>query len=90
MRPAPRNPRETAGGMTALLTVLFTVGACTPTVKLQAPDEPIRFDVNVNVTEEKRIQIDQALLELIKQNPSLFGFEPGEVQGADISGSNGS
>lgn len=62
---------------------LLVLGACTPTVKLQAPDEPIRFDVNVNVTEEKRVQIDKAVLDLIQKNPALFGFEPEDVPGRE-------
>lgn len=55
----------------------FAVVGCA--VKLQAPDEPIRFDVNVNITEQKRLEIDQELLALIRQNPALFGFQPGDV-----------
>jgi len=66
-------------GAAAAGAAVLGLGACTPSVKLEAPDEPIRFDVNVNVTEEKRVQIDQALLDLIQKNPKLFGFEPGEV-----------
>jgi hypothetical protein len=53
------------------------LGACS--VKLQAPDEPIRFDVNINITEQKRLEIDQELLALIRQNPALFGFEAGDL-----------
>lgn len=70
-----------AGGFVAAM--LFALNACTPTVRLQAPDEPIRFDVNVNVTEEKRVQIDKAVLDLIQKNPALFGFKPDEVPGKD-------
>lgn len=53
------------------------LGACS--VQLQAPDEPIRFDVNINITEQKRLEIDQELLALIRQNPALFGFEAGDL-----------
>jgi len=59
----------------------FLVG-CSPTVKLQAPDEPIRFDVNVNITEQKRLEIDQEVLALLRQNPSLFGLKADEVPAA--------
>ena len=61
-------------GSGMLLALGALVVGCSPTVKLQAPEKPIRFDVNINITEQKRLQIDQELLELIKRNPALFGF----------------
>ena len=51
-------------------------------VKLQAPDEPIRFDVNVNITEQKRLEIDQELLALIRRNPELFGLTQSDLDAA--------
>lgn len=60
----------------------IAMGGCSPTVRLEAPKEPIRFDVNVNITEEKRLQIDKELLNLIRRNPALFGFEEGELPDA--------
>jgi hypothetical protein len=73
-------------GARACLTVAaaFAVGACS--VKLQAPDEPIRFDVNINITEQKRLEIDQELLALIRQNPALFGFEAGDLSESPLEG----
>ncbi len=65
-----------------VLSAAVTMGGCSPTVRLEAPKEPIRFDVNVNITEEKRLQIDQELLSLIRRNPALFGFEEGELPDA--------
>ena len=61
--------------LTAAAAVM--IGGCS--VKLQAPDEPIRFDVNINITEQKRLEIDQELLSLIRQNPALFGFTAGDL-----------
>lgn len=63
----------------------LAAAACSPTVKLQAPDEPIRFDVNVNITEEKRLQIDQELLQLIRRNPALFGLTEEELNAVEGS-----
>ncbi|MBB4211646.1 YnbE-like lipoprotein [Rhodothalassium salexigens DSM 2132] len=73
-RPGRRHTALAAAGASALLAA-----ACTPSVKLQAPDEPIRFDVNVNITEQKRLEIDKELLDLIKQNPALFGVDPADL-----------
>ena len=61
-----------------------TISACS--VKLQAPDEPIRFDVNINITEQKRLEIDQELLSLIRQNPALFGFTASDLTESSLGG----
>lgn len=76
---AGRCGRAAGVGIAALV-----LGGCA--VKLQAPDEPIRFDVNVNITEQKRLEIDQELLALIRQNPELFGFTPGELEESSAGG----
>jgi len=64
------------------VAAIVGLSACSPTVKLQAPEEPIRFDVNINITEQKRLEIDRELLELIRRNPSLFGLSPDEIPDA--------
>lgn len=66
------------------LGLTLTAG-CSPTVKLEAPDKPIRFDININITEQKRLEIDQELLRLIRRNPALFGLTEDDL--SDISGS---
>jgi len=75
------SPIARAGAGPALVAAV-ALGACSPTVKLQAPDEPIRFDVNINITEQKRLEIDQELLQLIRRNPELFGLSPEELPDA--------
>jgi hypothetical protein len=67
-------PARTAA---AAVLVSALVSGCA--VKLQAPDEPIRFDVNVNITEQKRLEIDQELLALIRRNPELFGLTQSDL-----------
>jgi hypothetical protein len=62
----------------------MSLGGCS--LKLQAPDEPIRFDVNVNITEQKRLEIDQELLALIRQNPALFGFSASDLVESSAGG----
>ncbi len=63
----------------AIAPVLVTVLVTGCAVKLQAPAEPIRFDVNVNITEQKRLEIDQELLALIRRNPELFGLTASDL-----------
>jgi hypothetical protein len=78
--------RRGASGAGLTAVAALAVGACSPTLKLQAPDEPIRFDVNINITEQKRLEIDQELLALIRQNPALFGFEASDLAGSSLEG----
>ena len=72
--------RRAARRPAAIVLASALMTACA--VKLQAPDEPIRFDVNVNITEQKRLEIDQELLSLIRRNPELFGLTQSDLSGA--------
>jgi len=43
-----------------VLFVLFaSLAACTPTVQVQAPKEPIEINLNVKIQHEIRIQVDK-------------------------------
>ena len=46
--------------------------ACTPTVKLQAPDEPIEINLNVKIDQEVRVRLDREVEDLIANNPDAF------------------
>lgn len=74
--------RGTAGIIIVSAVTVVSVFTSACAVKLQAPDEPIRFDVNVNITEQKRLEIDQELLALIRRNPELFGLTQGDLSAA--------
>ena len=49
-----------------------TIAACTPTVRLEAPTEPIEINLNVTINQEVRIKLDREVEELIADNPDLF------------------
>jgi hypothetical protein len=59
-----------AGAASVLL--LAAAGACTPTVQLQAPKDPIRIDLNIKIEQEVRVKIDRELEDTIARNPDLF------------------
>lgn len=50
----------------------LAVAACTPTVKVQAPDKPIEINLNVKIEQEIRIKVDRELDDLFANNPDLF------------------
>lgn len=64
--------------MTRLLCALAfgVLAACSPTVKVQAPDKPIEINLNVRIEQEVRVKIDRQLDDIFDKNPSLFGVTP--------------
>jgi hypothetical protein len=59
---------------TAVAVALLTWGAaaCTPTVKVEAPSEPITINLNVKIDHEIRVKVDKELDSLFSENSELF------------------
>lgn len=57
--------------ITALLLGLLTT-ACTPTVQLAMPNEPININLNVKVEHEIYIKVDKALDSMFSESSGLF------------------
>jgi hypothetical protein len=55
-------------------SAVLLLGACTPTVKVEAPDKPIEINLNVKVQQDVRVRVDKDLEKEISQNPDLFGL----------------
>jgi len=55
-----------------LLISLSWLAACTPTVQLAAPKEPITINLNVRIDHEVRVKVDQELDEVFATNSDLF------------------
>lgn len=58
-----------AAGLASLLVI---PAACTPTVRVQAPTEPITINLNVKIDQEVRVKLDREVEDLIADNPDLF------------------
>ena len=58
----------------ATLAILcsWLLAACTPTVQLAAPSEPITINLNVRIEHEIRVQVDKELDDVFAQNADLF------------------
>lgn len=54
------------------IAVAIGLGACTPTVQVAAPKEPIRIDLNVKIDQEIRVKLDKEVEDLIADNPDIF------------------
>jgi len=54
------------------LSAALVLAACTPTVKVEAPDKPITINLNVKIEHEIRVKVDRELEELFKEDSGLF------------------
>lgn len=69
IRLEPEFMRRVVSSMVILVPVL---AACTPTVRLEAPAEPIEINLNVTINQEVRVRLDREVEDLIADNPDLF------------------
>lgn len=54
--------------------MLVFLPACTPTVKVEAPQDPIEINLNIKIEQEVRIKVEKELEKDIANNPELFGL----------------
>ena len=52
--------------------LLVFIAACTPIIRVQAPDKPIEINLNVKIEHEIRIKVDRDLDELFEDETELF------------------
>ncbi len=58
-----------------LLGALFLGGAlagCTPTVRIEAPKEPITINLNIKLDADIRVRVEDKAKEDIAANPDVF------------------
>jgi len=60
------------GAALLLVAIGAMASACTPTVKVEAPDKPIVINLNVKIEQEVRIKIERELDQEFESNPDLF------------------
>lgn len=63
------------GARALLAAVLFgaMAGACTPTVRVEPPTEPITINLNIKIEQEVRIRVEKDLEDLFSTESDLFG-----------------
>ncbi len=69
-------PLRTAPRVAVPLSVLILAGglviACQPTVKVEAPQDPITINLNIKLDAEVRLKIEEQAKEDIQANPDIF------------------
>lgn len=56
----------------ACVTLLLTVGACTPRVEVAASEKPITINLNVKIDHEIRLKVDKDLDQVLSNDSGLF------------------
>jgi hypothetical protein len=59
--------------MTAAGILAVALAACSPTVKIEAPDRPIEINLNIKIEQEVRIKVERDLEQVFAEDPALFG-----------------
>ncbi len=57
---------------TSLLLLLPLMAACTPTVKVEAPDKPIEINLNVKIEQHVKVSIEKDVSQTIKKRKDIF------------------
>ena len=52
--------------------IAILLSACSPTVKVEAPDKPIVINLNVKIEQEVRIRVEKEVEDLFTSNPDIF------------------
>ena len=58
--------------LTTMAMTIWLLAACTPTVQLAAPSEPININLNVKIQHEIYIKVDKELDTLFSESSGLF------------------
>ncbi|MDO6564355.1 YnbE family lipoprotein [Amphritea sp. 1_MG-2023] len=56
----------------ALSSLVMTLVACSPTVQVAVPNEPITINLNVKIEHEILIKVDKEIDNLLEENSDLF------------------
>lgn len=55
-----------------ILTAALLGSACTPTVKVEAPEKPIEINLNVNIEHHVKLEIQKDVKQAIAKNKDIF------------------
>jgi hypothetical protein len=58
--------------LSIIITALAMLAACSPTVKLEAPDKPIEINLNINIEQRVKIEIEKDAQKAIARNKDIF------------------
>ena len=60
------------GSAVAVLVLSGLLAACEPTVRVEAPKEPITINLNIKLEADVRLRVEEQAREDIEGNPEIF------------------
>ena len=63
--------RRTLPAYQAALVALF-MAACQPTVRVEAPKDPIVINLNIKIEQEVRVKLEKDIEDLLEDDDELF------------------
>ncbi len=55
-----------------ILAIAGSAAACQPTVKVEAPKEPITINLNIKLDADVRVKLEEQAKKDIEANPNIF------------------
>ncbi|MBW8723680.1 MAG: YnbE family lipoprotein [Inquilinus limosus] len=52
------------------LCLAALLGACSPVIRVEAPDKPIEINLNVRVEQDVKVRVDRELQKVVGKNPA--------------------
>jgi hypothetical protein len=52
------------------LCLAALLGACSPVIRVEAPEKPIEINLNVRVEQDVKVQVDRELQKVVGKNPA--------------------
>lgn len=62
----------TKATLLSLASLALLLGACSPTVRIEAPDKPIEINMTVNIKHEILVKVEKDVQQLFDSNKGLF------------------
>ncbi len=69
---SPSSTIRTVLQATVITPLLFAAVACSPTVKVETPKEPITINLNVKLDADIHLKLEEGAKEDIAANPDIF------------------
>ena len=58
--------------LVSVVAMLILMTACTPTVRVEAPKEPITINLNIKLDADVRVKLEDEAKKDIESNPDVF------------------
>lgn len=64
--------RGLTAGLPILVVGALLLAACQPTIKVEAPKEPITINLNIKLDADIRVKLEETAKKDIEANPDIF------------------